>query len=638
MKKHIPNFASGFSMAELLISMMIAMVLATALVPVVGPKKILKLRNRFNHGVAECYYAVDESGGVSLQSYYFDTRSGLKKSPLTAGGDHCTLIVPKASYYSVITVGAGGYGVDGRGNNTGLHYDTLSTYIYGYQLRHPLDDEEGVQPALQSVIHLNEDYKSDIDNAENFSKEMGKPVPGLGGKIRKTLNEWANDAAKKQYLYALVATMTSPMGKGGQGTCHIHPSDYYTIPGCECAPSCRDREYLSGQIIYSAFNIKMLNGACYYFLHGRGLPSGRGIQLTNLKIPVNGNSDISIEDTYEKIGVSVSPNDSIELTKSEDGATPEQSQVDGGYFNPKSQMDPSECIQNGFGNAAGDHTCRLLSSSKSTAGHGGADHGDPDYSTGRCYGLGGKSATKGSVQWADATNFLKWTYSDAIFHGSYGQRGDYGSENVAVYEQLPSRLYLYPAKDIDEPSQILRKERSESEEDDVFTSAPSGKHGKVVNEAKVPYVPGELPYIQSLMSLAVADNKDHFTYLATMSDANARIEKKKNAFTEGTPIPADCDDDTKRSCPGFAGNGIYPMVYYTESKPNITIINNNNGAKYSRDVDSTESSNLNRGCKSGYALREGGKRNYVNNDWDYQPKYCDDSYHKGYPGAVIIIW
>ena len=102
--KNFINFASGFTIAELLISLLISAILAAAMVPVIGIKKIKNPIIKYNHGIAECYY--NESGQLT---YYYETnrKSERNGTQVINGSDHCSFLIPKAQYFQIFVIGAG---------------------------------------------------------------------------------------------------------------------------------------------------------------------------------------------------------------------------------------------------------------------------------------------------------------------------------------------------------------------------------------------------------------------------------------------------------------------------------------------------------------------------------------------------
>ena len=99
------NFAYGFTVAEILISLLITAIIAAAMVPVIGLKKIRNPMSRQFHGMAECYYepegSPDANGDYSNSQwklkYFYATRgnNGTAETRTIEGDQrYCTLQIP----------------------------------------------------------------------------------------------------------------------------------------------------------------------------------------------------------------------------------------------------------------------------------------------------------------------------------------------------------------------------------------------------------------------------------------------------------------------------------------------------------------------------------------------------------------
>jgi len=202
MKKMI----SGFTIAELLISMLISAVLIAALVPVVGVKKVKYPAERLQHGIAECYYQ-----GNSLRYYYQDNTNPEKNRNEVVNSDHCTFTVPAtARYVQVFVIGHGGKAVSS---------DAFYTMNLGNK--------------YEGDIHVNGLFQQHIERANS-------QVRGLADIIRASLNDWANVSGLTGEF-----NVVSPIGAGGPGMCHAQilttndpcllkcgNGDFPSNPGC----------------------------------------------------------------------------------------------------------------------------------------------------------------------------------------------------------------------------------------------------------------------------------------------------------------------------------------------------------------------------------------------------------------------
>ena len=256
----------GFTMAEILISIAIAMIVATAMVPLIGTGKIKKPTNRVNHGVAACYY--DTSGRLHYE--YRENKSGGISTDKVIGGNHCTFPVPKSNYLEIIAIGAGG--------NT-----------------------SNAQPVIVSGV-TNARQEGDIRVDNNFQVDIEKAAStedaDLPSKIRAVLNEWASSSSGSN-LFANF-TLTSPIGAGGSGLCQSRVS----LPVCGASSPMRGGDGPYGS--YYRANTSYDTGLnCWWYQHGKGGASGTGLKKSNVKFYLDGHSDISIEDNAERTSVRV---------------------------------------------------------------------------------------------------------------------------------------------------------------------------------------------------------------------------------------------------------------------------------------------------------------------------------------------
>ena len=189
-KVNMKKLVAGFTIAELLISMLISAVLIAALVPVVGVKKVKRPADKLQHGIAECYYQ-----GGSLRYYYQDNTNPDKNRDEVVDGDHCTFTVPaSARYVQVFVIGHGG---KAEFNQASYIMDNGAKY--------------------EGDIHINELFQQHIDRANT-------QVQGLANMIRDSLNDWASSSGLTAEFNVI-----SPIGAGGPGMCHaqlLSTSDY----------------------------------------------------------------------------------------------------------------------------------------------------------------------------------------------------------------------------------------------------------------------------------------------------------------------------------------------------------------------------------------------------------------------------
>ena len=142
-------------------------VIAGAIVPLLNPSKVKKQNDSIisNHGVAECFYNNDGE----LYLWTIDNKDNKSGTLDKMAGNSCSISLPKANFYKMTAIGAGG--------------DVESNHNIGFT------------PATQTKngsISLDQSFSDDIENAPDFIRE-----------------KWGTRYA--------IYTITSPTGAGGDG-------------------------------------------------------------------------------------------------------------------------------------------------------------------------------------------------------------------------------------------------------------------------------------------------------------------------------------------------------------------------------------------------------------------------------------
>lgn len=641
MRKDKTNFASGFSIAELLISMTIAMIIAAALVPVVGPKKLTRPLNRLNHGIAECYYDVN---GV-LHSYYADDSDNSDEDKLTIEGNSCLLRVPKAAFYQVIVVGAGGNALD-------ADFDAFT-----YSLRFPNDDDAETL-GLTGNIYFN-NFQGDINSASRKN-------PLLPGYIRNTLDEWAeNDWNRNENKTAngklrsepneLFASyrLTSPTGAAGASDCRA-----VFISNRENMCTCNENTYntdrckrYQGSTLFYVGNVAP-PGVCYYFMHGKGQNSGSGISAS-VRLPINGwaGIDKEINSTHTLLRSIVSDAEySIELGLAEpdNNSEPDSPKAISASNGSNALYNEDRTIFQEY--VTGATQSRVISdyitgtrTIRASSVNSPKDRGIEPAANSRDINctLNPTEATEGSVK-LTSERPLKWIYTDIIFNGQYAQKGGYGEQRISVFETLPVRLNLIPAANNQQTSRITAVVNNNETE---ILSANSGRDG-VIRQAERS-IERSSHFISSIVDDSYADNANQFgAYTSKLRTATARVARN----VSGEPISNDCI--ASDNCPGYAGQGIYPAIDIVSNGGNVNIptrmkiTNENNRSSYSR-VFNTDWSAAQQAetCRDGTGIAQSRTiLNYVDpetgNTVRYRKSFCSGQPggNIGKPGAVIVVW
>ena len=95
-------FKKGFTLAEVILVIVIMMSVLLGSVALVGPKKLKRPVKPFKpHGTFECYW-----DGNNLMSYYTDN-SGVTLGPEIVNSEYCEFNPPEADYFNLQVIGAG---------------------------------------------------------------------------------------------------------------------------------------------------------------------------------------------------------------------------------------------------------------------------------------------------------------------------------------------------------------------------------------------------------------------------------------------------------------------------------------------------------------------------------------------------
>ena len=149
----------GFTMAELLVSLFIVMVIATAMAPIVGPKKTTPNKQRIAHGVFECFY--DDDG--TLYAFRSDSSGSSQWKP---NNGVCEFAPPKANSYVVTIKGAGGDG-------SGLDENGNPILDFAYYAKDQMEPKKGL---LHTDNRFSTDLRSAPPSIQQFYEDLTKPT------------------------------------------------------------------------------------------------------------------------------------------------------------------------------------------------------------------------------------------------------------------------------------------------------------------------------------------------------------------------------------------------------------------------------------------------------------------------------
>ena len=576
MKKDYRNILYGFTMAEILISLAIAMIVATAMVPVFGTKKVKHPTNKIVHGVAACYY--DSSG--TLRYDYRENRADAPSTGTPQGGV-CTFPIPKSSYLEVIAIGPGGAS---HPNPDRVRYRIPSGSSYAGSLR------------------IDNNFQFDID-------ESSKSDPTLPGKLRIGLSEWQRKSPGE--LYAQFTNITSPLGAGGTGKCMQRAAN--GACGAEHKATGGDGPYGSWYSARAGFNASNTTSNCWWFQHGKGGSSGLGAVVSSRVFPINGNSVITAERNSSRTKVGVKDNSTgIErytlLTAS--GAGGSATCTNG----------VSACSHGA--NSGSNSTCQgECSGWGTTAANPGASGGEEHEYSRTCTDVQ-VSAREGNITYlgAGASNSynggaINWTYNRPVINVDFATMGGYGAEISQVYHNIKGTLELIPANN--SGASIVRKDGTEILRANQGTPAID-KHidGVMVNET----------FPEEIMKEAVPDNDNHFGYLDKLKGSGYNLPLFNCQATQ--------------SCPGYAGRGKYLLFRSTSGLETLTLENRQNGKSYThdfgQDFNDTDENIANRRAWSCKDNDVRGTWASITGREIVTP--CTGANRDGGRGAIVVIW
>ncbi len=641
--KNKTNFAFGFTIAELLVTMLITMVVAAAMVPVIGLKKVKFPRNIVNHGVAECYYRPvgepDANGDYSnwqLMYFYVDNTQKGTPQPVAVNGQYCTFEAPNSDFIEITAIGPG--------------TDAYSMVPNVFALK------PGNASIKGGKIRVDQNYQNDIASA---TAVMDGQTVSVSDKIYQVLNAWAKSYRANE-LYAEYL-FDSPVGAGGRGNCEIQFIEgYESRSACHCGNNAVGSEckgpvpgYWTEATMYSILSQAPAD-YCWYYLHAQGTDSGRGRKSTiPLRIKLSDTVDIleTVADEYmtsfeyqdqqsqNRGGVPASPvmRAGLKLQAAPAGKFPVYEFLSHSFRYPEESEDAPEC-EGGLCSQAGVVLDNTMVNKKSLKG----DEGAIEDTALSCVLGDGEPADPGKIYYgssrsasgADDPAKLEWSYNAILASPTVGTGGSMGEENSVVYESLKGKLYLRPAPyQAGSISGVTYVRENVNDARTTLVSArakgPSGSRQAI----SFPIVTSDMPIPKK--SLEMAKPSNDFNYVPKLM-----ATKFNGGLRECAVNP------NKVWCPGYAGHGQY---FYITDVPNLnsfSLTNLYNNKTFSVPTEQIFEENSiddsNPLCKDGVTRPVSmGQHSYPNpsggNSY-FTPKYCQEKKQKGSPGAVIVIW
>ena len=314
MKKKLKNMRFGFTIAELLITMFIAMIVAAAMVPLVGPKKIKFPEFNKVHGIYECYW-----DGETLRAYYADSEHvNGDSSKEEVVGEYCKFTPPDgADHFEIYAITSGTDGYLGNPeddisasvgpSNTPINEGKLSLTNFG-----PLDSISSDLAKITSTV-TDDLYKIPDPKNEGKFLPLKNVVAGIFND-RWEIGDNSGTYSASERPYAVITDFHSAVAPGGGGFAKSfsvektkkNNTDEYCIPDTSKfygpAPSAESSNYTTG----GKFDIdkykKYLheNGYCYGYVHHPGTDSVPGFRLREgykILFPITGYSGELSADT-----------------------------------------------------------------------------------------------------------------------------------------------------------------------------------------------------------------------------------------------------------------------------------------------------------------------------------------------------
>lgn len=267
-------WARGFTLAEILITLVIIGLIGALSIPLLAPNKKSPSKVKSPHGTVECLWVNGEvkawysdngehkSGQLISAADGIPDADGASSStiPVYVMGDACYARLPKASTYIFQAIGAGGTGAKGLGVPS---IEETSVDVSGY-------------------IPTDEKFLSTISDTEKVPDWVRTLWPYIW-KARQSSGEY----------YRVHYSLVSPMGSSGDAVCH-----YYRRITDECDQLCID------------VNAMSCTSSCYAWNWASGGDSGQIAEYdiaTTLQYGSGNNDDVQYTISNDKTELSISP-------------------------------------------------------------------------------------------------------------------------------------------------------------------------------------------------------------------------------------------------------------------------------------------------------------------------------------------
>lgn len=407
----------GFTLAEILITLVIVGFIASLGIPMLGQQKMKKPNQvKMRHGTFECYYGQD---GV-LHSYYADSDenpNGVEDAHLSGGS--CQFTPPSDSNVMIYAIGAGGTGAK---DLSGIPY-----YVYK-----PFETSGWVSTGTDFQVSLAEACEEHPWVCENWDKQWD-----------------GNNAQEVEYR------IYSPLGSGGKGARDKRLKHY--------AEGSREAEYCAH--ICAAWHPSCTDD-CFDVVTADGGRGGKG-SWYKIKVKLMSGDNVRFNATGTESSISFNANKFLTLQPS--GSGTDGNVYNGNSYNGSSGQDhvlwPNTNWQNFMSWNSGNGTLGITSKGILD----GNEPLSPDAIT--------KRVTPGKIEVVAPTR-IRYEAKESGINAYFGKAGTVGSTNLRVYEKLPSSIIfkLDPARTSSSGSEV--KIIRNGSEESLFR-ASSGADGYV---------------------------------------------------------------------------------------------------------------------------------------------------------------
>ena len=632
MKNKNNELHSGFTIAELLLSMLIVMVVAAAMVPIIGPKKLKVPNINKSHGLFECYY--DESG--VLMQYQVNNRGQKDAQPKQSEHqDYCTFNVPSADKYEIFAIGAGS---DGYRDGNGVGYTINNSYT------------------SSGIIHLST-FHEDIAKANVGGNEL-QGISSLSSEITALFEDWVNyivqSSGGNKYLYAAFTGIKSPVGKGGSALAAKIESMDNLPNGVNCATACMQNTIECkgpyGHKLTPASDAginksAIAAGMCYWYVNASGGDSAKGRVMSGgvLLVPIDADpqSQFSVIRNNDRMQISSvirgGKRFELDLKAKSDGKDAFLNTYANGTKYPAPGPDatentPPDKVINTAGAKIGNVnlTEALLDTyfpfneaRRSRGAQYGKEEGGGLFTP-------GENAKPGEADFKD--DAFEWSYTALGVDYEYGSAGTPGEMLSMTFNKLSGSLYIFPGKTTGNTAVDTVVSKTNSREDPkTYIIHAASRPNELTSQHEV------LPLTSSIMPSPHGAIKDAAT--ADNSAFNQYISRiNESGFRGGL---YNCDKSGY--CPGYAGSGAYPFINLASGTNTLRIRDRqnlyNNGER-SKRFDINMESNGTPKCEFGDVVTKGTKsyRDINGVQRSYEEQYCVATDDKRRDGAVVIVW